>query len=138
MRGLILKAYKVSNIDLKNKLPGATKLQLKNQYSHNVKYGKENTCEGILTVNINDKNAELNGNFGISVTIQGIFQWQGELDKEKIHIETFKNLFPYARALITNLTANAGMPPIIIPPIDFDNQEIYRIEMNPNNLNEEN
>lgn len=129
MKKLALKAYKVSNIELKNKLPGATKLQLKNQYSHNVKYGKENTCEGILTVKISDKNG--NENFGITATIQGIFQWEDELEKEKAHIETFNALFPYARALVSNLTANAGMVPIIIPPIDIEKQEIYRIEMNP-------
>ncbi len=137
MKGLALKAYKVAHIELKNKLPGAVKLQLKNQYSHNVKYGKENTCEGILTVKISDKSVETNDNFGITVTVQGIFQWQGELQKEQAHVETFKALFPYARALVTNLTANSGMPPIIIPPIDFDNQEIYRIEMNPNNFDKE-
>ena len=27
------------------------------------------------------------------------------------------------------------MPPIIIPPIDIESQEIYRIDMNPDNLN---
>lgn len=130
MNKLALKAYKVSNIELKNKLPGATKLQLKNQYSHNVKYGKDNNCEGIFTVKIFDKDG--NNNFGIVATVQGIFQWEGELDKEKAHIETFNALFPYARALVSNLTANAGMMPIIIPPVDISNQEIYRIEMNPN------
>ncbi len=135
MKGLVLKAYKVSNIELKNKLPGATKLELKNQYSHNVKYGKNNTCEGILTVKVMDKNA--NENFGITATVQGIFQYEGELVKEKVHIDTFNALFPYARALVTNLTANAGMPAIILPPIDIENQEIYRIEMNPNNFNKE-
>lgn len=129
MKKLALKAYKVSHIELKNKLPGATKLQLKNQYSHNVKYGNGNTCEGIFTVKISDKNG--NENFGITATLQGIFQWEGELVKEQAHIETFQALFPYARALISNLTANSGMVPIIIPPIDIENQEIYRIEMNP-------
>ncbi len=135
MNNLTLKAYKVSKIDLKNKLPGATKLELKNQYSHNVKYGKNNNCEGILTVKVADK--EHNDNFGISVTVQGIFQYEGELIREKVHVDTFNALFPYARALITTLTSNAGMPPIIIPPIDIENQEIYRIEMNPNNFNKE-
>lgn len=129
MKKLALKAYKVSNVELKNKIPGAVKLQLQNQYSHNVKYGKDNNCEGIFTVKISDKNG--NENFGIVATVQGIFHWEGELDREKAHRETFNALFPYARALVTNLTANAGMMPIIIPPVDIENQEIYRIEMNP-------
>ncbi len=130
-----MKAYKASNIELKNKLPGATKLELKNQYSHNVKYGANQTCEGVLTVKITDKGG--NENFGISATVQGIFQYEGELVRQKVHIETFNALFPYARALVTNLTAGAGMPPIIIPPVDIENQEIYRIEMNPDTFNKE-
>ncbi len=134
MKKLSLKAYKVSNIELKNKLAGGVKLQLKNQYSHNVKYGKDNNCEGIFTVKISDKNG--NENFGITATIQGLFQWEGELDKEQAHKETFAALFPYARALVSNLTAVSGMMPIIIPTIDIDKQEIYRIEMNPNKENE--
>lgn len=135
MKSIALKAYKVSNIELKNKLPGATKLELKNQYSHNVKYGKNNTCEGILTVKVTDKNQ--NENFGITATVQGIFRYEGELVREKVHVETFNALFPYARALVSNLTASSGMPPIIIPPIDIENQEIYHIEMNPNNFDKE-
>ncbi len=134
MKGLSLKAYKVSNIELKNKMPGATKLELKNQYSYNVKYGNNNTCEGIFTVKVTDKAG--NENFGINATVQGIFQYEGELVREKVHVDSFNALFPYARALVTNLTAMAGMPPIIIPPIDIENQEIYRIEMNPNKSEE--
>lgn len=129
MKKLALKAYKVSNIELKNKVQGAVKLQLKNQYSHNVKYGKDNNCEGIFTVKISDGNG--NENFGITATVQGIFTWEGELDREQAHKETFAALFPYARALVSTLTANAGMMPIMIPPVDIENQEIYRIEMNP-------
>lgn len=129
MKKLALKAYKVSQIELKNKVTGNTKLQLKNQYSHNVKYGNQNTCEGVFTVKITDSNG--NENFGITATIQGLFQWEGELVKEQAHKETFNALFPYARALVSSLTANAGMMPIMIPPIDIDKQEIYRIEMNP-------
>lgn len=133
MKNLAMKAYKVSNIQLKNTLQGGTRLELQNKYSHNVKYSNNNACEGILKVDINDKSD--NDNFKISVTVQGLFQYEGEITKERLHVETFKELFPYARSLVTTITANAGMPPIIIPPIDIESQEIYRIDMNPDNLN---
>ena len=46
----------------------------------------------------------------------------------KQHTDTFKALFPYAKALITTVTANCGIQPIIIPEIDIDNQQIYRFD----------
>ena len=52
------------------------------------------------------------------------------MEKEKIHVQSFKELFPYARALITTITANSGIQPIIIPPIDIESQDIYRFEKN--------
>ena len=132
LKKLNMKAYKVSSIEFKNNLEPNTKLELKNQYSHNVKYARNNICEGILKVDITDGAG--NENFRISVTVQGLFAYEGETDKERIHIETFRELFPFARALVTNLTANAGMPPIIIPSIDLDNQEIYKIDIKPKGM----
>lgn len=129
MKNLVLKAYKISKLDFKNTLVNGTKLELQNKYSYNVKYGKNNVCEGILTVEIHDKNG--NNNFAIALTVQGLFQYEGEESREKLHVETFKELFPYARVIVTNITSTAGMPPIYIPPIDMESQEIYRIDMNP-------
>ena len=46
-----------------------------------------------------------------------------------MHVDTYKALFPYARAIITTLTANAGIPPIIIPEADIESQSIYRFNL---------
>lgn len=55
------------------------------------------------------------------------------MQREVIHVQTYKELFPYARTIITTITANAGIPPIILPNMDIENKEIYRID-NPNRL----
>ena len=80
MKSLAMKAYKVSNIQLKNTLQGGTRLELQNKYSHNVKYSNNNACEGILKVDINDKSG--NDNFKISVTVQGLFSMRAKLQKK--------------------------------------------------------
>ncbi len=129
MAKLILKAYKISNIQFKNTLTNGTKLELNNKYSYNVKYSQNNICEGFLNVEIKDKNG--NENFIINLTVQGIFQFDGSSSREELHVASFKELFPYARIIIQNLTVTAGMPPINIPPIDMESQEIYRIDMKP-------
>ena len=126
---LVMKANKISNIQFKNTLVNGTKLELNNKYSYNVKYGQNNICEGFLSVEIKDKNG--NENFYISLTIQGLFQFDGKTSREELHVASFKELFPYARVAVQNITAMAGMPPIVIPPIDMDSQEIYRIDMKP-------
>ncbi len=129
MARLNLKAYKISNINFRNTLVNGTKLELSNSYAYNVKYAKNNICEGILKIEIKDKGG--NENFHIEMTVQGIFESDGSMEREQLHVATFKELFPYARVFVSNLTVNAGMPPITIPPIDMDKQEIYRIDMNP-------
>lgn len=129
MAKLALKAYKISHIQFKNTLLNGTKLELNNKYSYNVKYGQNNVCEGFLKVEIKDKNG--NENFLIDLTVQGIFQSDGSMSREELHVATFRELFPYARIIISNLTVTAGMPPINIPPIDMESQEIYRIDMKP-------
>ena len=129
MKNLVMKAYKISHITFRNTLANGTKLELNNQYSYNVKYGKNGVCEGILKVEVTDKGG--NTDFHISVTLQGLFQFGGEASREQLHVETFRELFPYARIVVANLTTTAGMPPILIPPIDMESQEIYRIDMHP-------
>lgn len=129
MSKLVLNAYKISHINFKNTLANGTKLELNNKYSYNVKYSNNNVCEGILAVEIKDKNG--NQNFIIELTVQGIFRFDPALSREEIHVATFRELFPYARVFISNLTVTAGMPPITIPPIDMEKQEIYRIDMKP-------
>ena len=66
----------------------------------------------------------------VKVTVCGIFSVKDDAKKELVHVESFKELFPYAKALITTLSANAGIPPIIVQNVDIDSQDIYRFDMN--------
>lgn len=111
-----------------NKLENGTRVELGNKYSYNVSYANNNTCRGEFTIEVADKGEP--DKFAIKVVVVGIFSFDGELEKEKIHVASFKELFPYARALITTITANAGIPPIILPTIDIESQNIYKFEKN--------
>lgn len=131
MGKLSFKAYKIEEIQFVNKIKSTTKIEIKNSYSYNVRYTKQNICEGKFTVSINDKeNPDV---FSIKLVLCGIFSFDPDMHRELIHVQTYKELFPYARAVITTITANAGIPPITLPNMDIENKEIYRIE-NPNNL----
>lgn len=131
MGKLNFKAYKIEEIQFVNKIKTTTKIEIKNSYSYNVRYTNQNICEGKFTINITDK--ENPDNFSVRLVLCGIFSYDPEMQREVIHVQSYKELFPYARTIVTTITANAGIPPIILPNMDIENKEIYRID-NPNRL----
>lgn len=127
MAAVNLQAYKVDKIEFVNTLENGAKIGLGNKYSYQVQYAVgKNVAKGTFDIEVHDK--ENPDRFKIHVIIAGIFGYDPDEKKELIHTETFKALFPYAKALITTVTANCGIQPVIIPNIDIDNQEIYRID----------
>ena len=136
MANVRMQAYKVSEIVFNNKVNGKVQLKLSNKVSHNVRYSNNGTCEAIMTVEAFDK--ERPDIINIKATLHGVFVIEKEIEKEFVHVETFKELFPYAKALVTTVSANAGVPPIILKNVDIEKQEIYRFEMNNNGQRGEN
>ena len=131
MGSLVFKAYKIEEMQFVNKVKSTQKIEIKNSYSYNVRYTNQNICEGKFTVTINDK--ENPDNFSIKLVLCGIFSFDPEMQRETIHVQTYKELFPYARTIVTTITANAGIQPIVLPNMNIENKEIYRFE-NPNKL----
>lgn len=119
-----LKAYRVKEINFCNNVNGKVELQLGNKVSHNVRYNGNSICEAELAVEVCDKNKP--DVLSVKVTVAGVFQILNNIEKEFIHVETFKELFPFAKALITTISANAGIAPIIVQNVDIESQEIYR------------
>lgn len=126
MKTINLKAYRAKEITLINTVENGTKLELEHKYSYNVNYSRNNTCKGEITLSACAK--EISDKFRIKVVMEGIFTFEDNVSKEKIHHETYKELFPYARALVTTVSANAGIPPIVMPAIDIEKQSIYRFD----------
>ncbi len=127
MASVEMQAYKISEIQFINKVKGKEQLTFSNKISYNVKYSQKQFCEGAMTVEVFDK--EKPDTISVKFTINGVFRILKDMEKEFIHVETFKELFPVAKAFAVTLTANAGIPPIYLKNIDIENQEIYRMEM---------
>ena len=128
MRNVTFKAFKASQIDFVNKHENGTRIEFENKYSYNVKYAPHNTCVGEFTVEVNDKQNK--DKFHIKAVVLGIFTYNPEAKKEIIHVESFKEIFPYVRTMISSLTVNAGIPPVIIPNFDIESQSIYKFGKN--------
>ncbi len=127
MTNVQLKAYKVSRIAFNNAVSSTVQLKLNNKVSHNVKYNDNGLCEATLKIEVLDKNNP--DILNITVEVKGIFEIKSGIEKEFVHVDTFKELFPLAKALVTTITANAGIKPIIVQNIDIEDQEIYRFDM---------
>ena len=127
MTNVQLKAYKVSRISFNNAVQSTVHLNLNNKVSHNVKYTDGAVCEATLCIEVLDKDHP--DVLNITVEVKGIFDIRRGVEKEFVHVDTFKELFPLAKALVTTVTANAGIKPIIVQNIDIEEQEIYRFDM---------
>ena len=127
MTNVQLKAYKVSRINFNNAVQSTVHLNLNNKVSHNVKYTDGAVCEATLCIEVLDKNHP--DVLSITVEVKGLFDIRRGVEKEFVHVDTFKELFPLAKALVTTVTANAGIKPIIVQNIDIEEQEIYRFDM---------
>lgn len=122
-----LQGYKVDKIDFVSILENGTKISLTNKYQYNVQYAKDaNMARGSFDIEVFDKDHP--DKFKIHVVVVGFFSYLEGTKKETVHAESFKQIFPYTKALITTVTANSGIKPIIIPNIDIDNQQIYRFD----------
>ena len=128
MANVTLQAYKISELVFNNNVNGQAKLKLSNKVSHNVRYKGNSLCEAVLTVEAFDKENKDLLNFRITVT--GMFRIINQVEKEFIHVETFRELHAFAKALAATVTGGCGVPPIMLQNIDIESQEIYRFEMN--------
>ena len=124
------------------KLQPDTKLDIKPQFSRQVRKvtGNEKVNFIVLSVKIASTEAEPKP-FDINVTIVGIFEVDAANENEQraFVIEGTKMIYPYLRAAVTNLTANAYIAPLNLPvingPIFPEDKDVYAFTVGDNNLN---
>ncbi len=124
MSNVSFKSFRATEIKFVNKHANGTRIEFENKYTYNVKYNPDNLCMGEFIVEVFDKNNK--DKFYIKAVMCGIFGYKPDVKKEVLHVETFKEIFPYARTMISSLTVNAGLPPVIIPSFDIESQSIYK------------
>ena len=127
---VVLNAYRVEEMQFRNVLETGTQITLENKYSFNVKYTDDNKCIGNFFVEVYDKNNKTD--FFASTRITAFCSYKNEMEKDAIHREAFRQVFPYAKSIITTITANGGVPPIILPAVDIDSHSIYRFDIGNN------
>ena len=124
-----LKATRADHIEFKNNMQGSGQLKLGFKYSYNLRHAAPGIARGELIITAEDKDAP--DKLSITVKQSGIFALPPEMSREDAHLETFRILFPYASATLTATTSIAGIQGIIVPRIEIDESNVYRVEFKP-------
>ena len=121
MSKLLLKDYKIRELYFKNRLTARAPIELEQRQSFNIQFipGRDK-CIGKCRIEINNKKE--GQPFIINMYVEGIFSYESPMEKHELHNEVYKELFPYVRVLINNLTISAGIPPLFSQPIEIKNK----------------
>lgn len=117
-----LKGYKVNSISFENKVANGVQLKLQNQVKYNVNYiDAENKCIGILNFKVSDTDMQP---FEIKIEMVGEFSFGENDEKPDIHVNSFDQIFPFLRQIISNTTTMCGMPGLMIPIMKLDRNSV--------------
>lgn len=124
-----LKATRADSISFTNNMQGSGQLKLGFKYSYNLRHAAPGVARGEVTITAEDKEAP--EKLSVTVKQSGIFALPPEMSREEAHLETFRILFPYTSATLTAVTSVAGIQGIIVPRIEIDETNVYRVEFKP-------
>ena len=124
-----LKATRADHIEFRNNMQGSGQLKLGFKYSYNLRHAAPGMAKGEISITAEDKEAP--EKLSVTVKQSGIFALPPEMPRDEAHLETFKILFPHAAATLTAVTSIAGVQGIIVPRINIDEENIYRVEFKP-------
>ena len=124
-----LKATRADSISFTNNMQGSGQLKLGFKYSYNLRHAAPGVARGEVTITAEDK--ESPEKLSVTVKQSGIFALPPEMPREEAHLETFRILFPYTSATLTAVTSLAGIQGIIVPRIEIDETNVYRVEFKP-------
>lgn len=97
------------------------KLDIKPQFSRQVRKVNNNEKLNFVALSVKIESTEAEPKpFDINVTLVGIFEVsdvKNDAEERSFVIEATKNIYPYLRSAVTNLTASAYIAPLNLPII---------------------
>lgn len=119
------------------------KLDIKPQFSRQVRKVNGNDKLNFLALSVKIESTDEEPKpFNINVTLVGIFEVEdvkNNDEERRFVIEATKVVYPYLRAAVTNLTANAYIAPLNLPVIAGtifpEDRDVYAFTVGDGNLN---
>ena len=129
MASLPLLSYRVTDLSFHNVLKDPAHIQISLQMGYHLQHLPAGAMRGEMKMTLSDRNDP--DAFTVKATLVGIFRAPDTMEREAAHKESFRVLFPYLRALVSTVTANAGIPAILLPPVDPEGKSITKVEFHP-------
>lgn len=119
------------------------KLDIKPQFSRQLRKVNGNEKLNFLALSVKIESTEAEPKpFNINVTLVGVFEVEdvaNDAEERKFVIEATKTVYPYLRAAVTNLTANAYIAPLNLPvimgPLFPEDRDQYAFSVGGDSLN---
>ena len=126
---LEMKLIKADEVTFVNRMAPGSRITLSFRYNHQLRYPAAGIAHAELSVMAEDK--ENPDKFKLKLVQTGVFAVPEDMSREDIHIATFGEMYPYMAALCNTVTAATGIPPIRIPKIKINSENVYRIDFRP-------
>ena len=108
-----IQGYKVNKLHMENTVANGTELQLQNQVKYNVNYMDDvHKCVGILSFRITDGNMNP---FEVQIDMVAEFTYDEGDDKADIHTQSFDQIYPFLRQIVSQMAGHCGVPGLMIP-----------------------
>ncbi len=103
------------------KMDQNTKFEIKPQFSRTVRRPQENDKIWFLTLEVKIESTEEQPKpFNVKARLVGVFEAEGienDLDRQDLVINMTEVVYPYLRAAVSSVTANAFINPLMLPVI---------------------
>ena len=121
------------------KIEKDTKIEIKPQFSRTVRRAQENDKIWFLSLDVKVESTENEPKpFNLKARLVGIFEAEeieNDLDRQDLVINMTEIVYPYLRAAVSALTANAFINPMVLPVIPAGTMFPEDRGETPNNLN---
>ncbi|MBE7088074.1 MAG: hypothetical protein E7370_00915 [Clostridiales bacterium] len=118
------------------------KLDIKPQFSRQVRKANGNEKLNFVSLSVKIESTEAEPKpFDINVTLVGVYEVEvaSKNEERDFVIEATKQLYPYLRSAVTNLTASAYISPLNLPvingPIFPEDRDVYAFSVGETPLN---
>lgn len=121
MNNITLTNTVIKKINFTNDFIIGEPLELDIAMNYNVEVDqKENNCVAKLSVAIKPKKQETASSLVLEAEIHGYFTADNFSDQNQTTVKTYERLFPYLQVYVSNITAIAGIPPLVLPETPMD------------------
>ncbi len=128
MANIKLLNFSANEISYKNNMQRSETFSVNSRCSYNLGLTENGRiCRGQMTLEVLHRD-EPEKFFVRAVVVGNFVNEDLKAARDELHRESYKLLFPHAKAMMTAITVTANIPPIFFPDIDIDSQSVYMFE----------